>query len=92
MLSKQLVKAETFIGANLEEAAGGQSLKDFISKISIAYKEARQAHYWIRLIRDAVLTNDKQAENLLADCEELLKIIGSIQKTMKENEHKEGRE
>ena len=85
ILSKQLVRFGTSIGANIEEAIGGQSKKDFISKISIAYKEARETHYWIRLIRDSGLITEEQAENILIDCEELLKIIGSIQKTMKGN-------
>lgn len=85
ILSKQLVRCGTSIGANIEEAIGGQSKKDFISKISIAYKEARETHYWIRLIRDSGLITEEQAENILIDCEELLKIIGSIQKTMKGN-------
>jgi four helix bundle protein len=50
VLSKQLLKSGTSIGANSEEAAGGQSKADFISKISIAYKEARETKFWIRLL------------------------------------------
>ena len=84
VLSKQLLRAATSIGANVEEALGGQSDKDFLSKISIAYKEARESHYWIRLLRDSDYLTAKQAESLLSDNEELLKIMGSIKKTMKE--------
>lgn len=51
-LSRQLLKSGTSIGANVEEAIGGQSKRDFIAKLSIAYKEARETKYWLRLIRD----------------------------------------
>ena len=71
------------MGANVEEAIGGQSDKDFLSKISISYKEARESHYWIRLLRDSNYLTKKQAESLLKDNEELLKIMGSIKKTMR---------
>ena len=83
VLSKQLLRAGTSIGANVEESLGGQSDKDFISKISIAYKEGRETHYWIRLLKDSGYLTDSQTNSLLSDCEELLKIIGSIQKTLK---------
>ena len=52
VLSKQLLKAGTSIGANVEEAQGGQSKPDFIAKMSIALKEARGANYWLRLIQE----------------------------------------
>jgi four helix bundle protein len=84
ILSKQLLRAGTSIGANIEEAIGGQSGKDFIAKISISYKEARESHYWIRLLRDSEYLTVKQATSLLNDNEELLKIMGSIQKTMQD--------
>ena len=82
-MSKQLMRAATSVGANVEEAIGGQSDKNFLSKISIAYKEAREAHYWIRLLRDSDYLTEKQAASLLEDNEELLKIMGSIKKTMR---------
>ncbi len=83
VLSKQLLRSGTSIGANIEEALGGQSRKDFYAKITIAYKEAREAHYWIRLLSDTdYLTIDKR-EELISKCDELLKIIGSIQKTIR---------
>lgn len=82
-LSKQLLRSGTSIGANIEEAIGGQSEKDFFAKLTISYKEARETHYWLRLLTDTeYLTND-ESESLIKDVEELLRIIGSIQKTMK---------
>lgn len=82
-LSKQLVKCGTSIGANIEEALGGQSDKDFIAKLSVAYKEARETHYWLRLLRDTDFLEAKPAASILRDCEELLRILSSILTTMK---------
>ena len=82
-LSRQVLRSGTSIGANIEEAMGGQSTKDFIAKLSIAYKEARETHYWIRLLRDSEFIETKVAISMLEDCDELLKIIGSILKTSK---------
>ena len=82
LLSKQLLRSGTSIGANVEEAIGGQSPRDFISKLSISYKEARESHYWIRLMYDTGYLNIKQKEELLDDVDEILRIIGSIKKTI----------
>ncbi|QNM84350.1 four helix bundle protein [Polaribacter pectinis] len=83
VLSKQLLRSGTSIGANVEEAIGGQSRKDFFAKLTIAYKEARESHYWIRLLKDTDFLSDKESESLITDIEEILKIIGSIQKTIR---------
>jgi len=83
LLSKQLLRSGTSIGANVEEAVGGQSGRDFIAKMSIAYKEARETSYWLRLFRDSEIFDRAQDSSIIQDCEELLKIIGSILKTMK---------
>jgi four helix bundle protein len=85
VLSKQLLRSGTSIGANVEEAIGGQSTKDFISKMSIAYKEARETHYWIRLLKDSEYINKENAASILNDIDELKKIIASILKTSKKN-------
>jgi four helix bundle protein len=82
VISKQILRCGTSIGANVEEALGAQSDKDFFAKLSIAYKEARETRYWIRLLRDTDYISVKQADSLIKDCEELLKIIGSIRKTL----------
>jgi four helix bundle protein len=85
VLSKQLLRSGTSIGANIEEAIGGQSDKDFFAKLTIAYKEARESHYWVRLLKDTDYLNQEEANSLINDVEELMRIIGSIQKTMREN-------
>ena len=82
ILSKQLLRSGTSIGANIEESIGGQSKADFFAKLTIAYKETRESKYWIRLLRDSEYLTIEQADDLLKDVEELLKIIGSIQKTV----------
>jgi four helix bundle protein len=84
VLSKQLLRSGTSIGANVEEAIGGQTDKDFFAKLSIAYKEARETHYWIHLLSDTGYFSAEERASLLSDADELMRIIGSIQKTMKQ--------
>lgn len=83
VLSKQILRSWTSIWANIEETIWSQSKKEFIAKITIAYKEARETRYWINLLRDSEYLETKQADSLIFDCEEILKIITSIQKTIK---------
>lgn len=83
VLSKQLLRSGTSIGANVEEGIGGQSAKDFFAKLNIAYKEARESHYWLRLLKDTGYLEVDKATEYLNDCDELLRIMGSIIKTMK---------
>jgi len=85
ILSKQLLRSGTSIGANIEEALGGQSKKDFISKISIAYKEARETKYWLSLLRESKYMTNEELSPVFDSCEEILKIISKIQKTTKAN-------
>ena len=82
-LGKPLLLCCTSIGANIEEAIGGQTEKDFYTKITIAYKETRETNYWLRLLKDSGILDTKIANSLLKGCDELLKIIGSIQLTLK---------
>lgn len=82
-IGRQILRSGTSIGSNAEEAIGGQSDRDFIGKLSISYKEARETHYWLRLLRDTDYLTNGLVASLLNDCEELLKIIGSILKTMR---------
>ena len=63
ILSKQLLRSGTSIGANVEEAIGGQSKKDFFAKLSISYKEAKETKYWIRLLFDTDYINEPTKQN-----------------------------
>ncbi|MCX6639924.1 MAG: four helix bundle protein [bacterium] len=83
VLSKQILRSGTSLGANVEEGVGAQSQKDFVSKMSVAYKEARETRYWLRLLTDSGFLDQNQSQSILADCEELLKILNTIQKTLK---------
>ncbi|MCC6826409.1 MAG: four helix bundle protein [Acidobacteria bacterium] len=83
VLSKQLLRAGTSIGANVAEANQAQSRPDFISKLSIALKEAVETEYWLSLLEDSDYLTRQQARSLLADCRELIKILTSSIKTSK---------
>jgi four helix bundle protein len=85
VLSKQILRSGTSIGANIEEANQAESKKDFIHKLGIAQKEANETHYWIRLLSDSDLINLKESEHMKNDCEELIKLITSSIKTAKSN-------
>jgi four helix bundle protein len=80
-IANQIVRAGTSIGANVEEALAGFSKKDFTAKMSIASKEARETHYWLRLIRDSGLVGINQVKYLVSESETLVKILTSIVKT-----------
>ena len=83
VLSRQLLRSGTSIGANIEEAIGAQSRADFASKLAIAYKEARETNYWVRLMKDTGYLSEAEFNSINADAEELCRIIGAIQKTTK---------
>lgn len=83
VLAKQILRCGTSVGANIEESSGGQSKKDFLSKFSIAYKEARETRYWLRILKDTDYLSEHIFKSLLNDCEEILKIISRIQITTK---------
>jgi four helix bundle protein len=75
VLSRQILKSGTSIGANVEEAIGGISKKDFRAKMSISYKEARETHYWLRLLRDTDYISKDKFDNLRSLLDEILKIL-----------------
>ena len=87
VLSKQLLRAGTSIGANINEAQAGQSKADFIAKMAIASKEARESKYWIDLLikTDYLDINENHVKSLLNDIEEIIKSLTSIVKTSMEN-------
>jgi four helix bundle protein len=78
MLSKQILRSGTSIGANIEEGIAGQSDKDFLSKFSISYKEARETVYWLKLLFATDYLSKEQADSLIFDAEELCKILSKI--------------
>lgn len=85
VLSKQILRSGTSIGANLEEANQAESKRDFIHKLGIAQKEANETHYWIRLLKDSDYIDNETSSLLKSNCEELIKLITSSIKTAKNN-------
>ena len=83
VLGKQLLRSGTAIGANVHEAQAGQSKADFIAKISIAHKEARESAYWLRLIQETDLISANRISDLFDETGQLVKILSSILLTSK---------
>lgn len=83
VLSKQLLRSGTSIGANVEEAIGGQSKKDFLSKMNIALKETRETNYWLRLLKESNLV-ELDYNHTLKESKEITNIISAIVKTTKD--------
>ena len=81
VLSKQLLRSGTSIGANVREAKRGQSKPDFYSKMNIALKEADEAAYWLELLHESGFLEPQAFESIYEDCNELIKILVSIIKT-----------
>ncbi len=85
VLSKQVLRSGTSIGANVEEASGGQSKRDFLSKMSIAYKEARETVYWLRLLKDTEYLTQAEFDSIHTDAEELCRLLSKIQTSTKQS-------
>lgn len=82
-LANQLLRSATSIGANLEESKGGQSRADFRSKVSIALKESRETHYWLRLLVASNLLPEKRLASLLNESDQITAILTTIVKKLK---------
>ena len=87
VLSKQLLRSGTSIGVNVEVASAGQRRADFLSKMSIASKEARETNYWLRLLKDSGIISETEIEPLLAESESITSILTSIVKTTSQNKN-----
>ncbi|MCB0399628.1 MAG: four helix bundle protein [Winogradskyella sp.] len=84
VLSRQILKSGTSIGANVEEAIGGISKKDFRAKMSISYKEARETHYWLRILKDTHYITTEEFDALENELSSILKILFKIIQSSKE--------
>ena len=85
VLSKQLLRSGTSIGANIAEANSAFSKKDFLAKMYIAFKECSESKYWLDLLYKTGYLTQSEFDSINADCTELQKILSSITKTMKNN-------
>jgi len=84
VLSKQLLRSGTSIGANIHEAVSGESKNDFIHKLGISVKEARETSYWLNLLKDSDYITTDEFSRLNKSCDELIKILNSIILTTKQ--------
>ncbi len=83
ILSKQLLKSGTSIGANVNEAVCGQSRADFCGKMYIAYKEAQETKYWLELLFESEFLDQSGFDSIYSDCMEIIRILSAITKTAK---------
>ena len=89
ILSKQILRSGTAVGALIREAEFGQSLPDFISKMSIALKEANETEYWLSILNDTDYLDSKLHNSLQSDCKELIAMLVSTVKTSKQKSEKQ---
>ncbi|MEI9945111.1 MAG: four helix bundle protein [Chitinophagaceae bacterium] len=84
VLSKQILRSGTSVGANIHEAIAGESKKDFVHKLGIAVKEARETSYWLNLLKDSEYISIEEFNKLNNSCDEIIRILNSIILTTKE--------
>ena len=87
VLSKQLLRSGTSIGANIREAIRAQSKADFIAKMSISLKEASESEYWLELLTETNFLTSEEGTSMIADCQELISILTKIIKSAKAGNH-----
>jgi four helix bundle protein len=85
VLSKQLLRSGTSIGALIKEAAHAQSRADFLNKMNIALKEANETEYWLMLLKDSQYLSELEFNSIHKDCDELIRLLVSIVKTTKKS-------
>jgi four helix bundle protein len=85
ILSKQVLRSGTSVGANIRESQRGQSKADFYAKLHISLKEADETSYWLELLHESGYIKKDEFESIYADCEELIKLLVSITKSQKDN-------
>ena len=83
VMSKQLLRSGTSIGANVKEAVRGQSKADFYSKLNISLKEASETEYWLKILYETEYIDEKLFNSIYADCQEIIKILVAITKNQK---------
>lgn len=85
ILSKQILRSGTSVGANIKESIEAQGKKDFLSKMNIVLKEASETEYWLELRKATDYLDEKKFTSIIQDCKELNKLLSSIVKTTKNN-------
>ena len=85
VLSKQLLRSGTSIGANIAEASGATSKKDFLAKVHISFRECSETKYWLEILHESEYLTDAEFQSIYDDCIELRKLLSSITKTTRIN-------
>ena len=85
VLSKQILRSGTSVGANVKEGVSAQSKADFYAKMYIAYKEANETEYWLELLYESGYIDVRAFRSIYADCKEIIKILAAITKNQKTN-------
>lgn len=85
VMSKQVLRSGTSIGANVRESINAQSTMDFINKLNIALKEGNETQYWLELLHESDYINDSEYESIYSDCSRIVATLIRIIKTKKEN-------
>jgi four helix bundle protein len=85
VLSKQILRSGTSIGANIKEALQAQSKRDYLSKMNVALEEASETEYWLDLLQSTDYIDDKMYSSMIEDCRELIKILVSTVKTTRKS-------
>ncbi len=88
ILSKQVLRSGTSIGANIREAKRAQTTADFYAKLFISLKEAEETEYWLELLVETKYITKEMFDSIYADCEEIIKLLVTSTKTIKENKTK----
>ena len=83
VMSKQLLRSGTAVGALIKEAEHAQSKADFLNKMNVALKEANETEYWLMLLKDSAFISEIEFDSIFCDCKELIKLLASIVKTTK---------
>ena len=91
VMSKQLLRAGTSIGANVSEAVQAQTKPDFLTKMNVALKEAAETEYWLKLLLASEYLTKEEYKSVNDDCAELLRLLVSIVKTSKQNPNNKGK-
>ena len=88
VMSKQILRSGTSVGANASEAIAAESTDDFVHKLTISLKEANETKYWILLLHRTQFIKEEEFKSIMTDCQELRKLIGSIISSTKRNQNK----
>jgi four helix bundle protein len=86
-IGRQVVRSATSVGSNVEEADAAESKQDFIHKMSVAHKEARETRYWLRVIQAALLNADDEVQVLIQESDELVRILYTIINNARQSPH-----